>query len=255
MSGWYSVKRGMLDHDLFRPEGKWSKTEAWLWLIENAAFKPTVIDIGGKPHTVPRGALCFSERFMADKFGWSQKALQNFLSKLEAHGAIAQTVEKTGNGTKSKRKQITLCNYDKYQSSEVKTASRRNQNGIKEEQGNNIPPSEGAVAPANPVVDLSSPTAAVWAVGKAYLARHGVKNPGANIGLWLKTATAVDLLAAIQAADRARTEDPIPYITEILKPKSRGVRTHAQIGDEKTLSDGTVKQYLGNGVGWVVCHQ
>lgn len=31
--------------------------------------------------------------------------------------------------------------------------------------------------------------------------------------------------------------------------------SHAQIGDEKTLSDGTVKQYLGNGVGWVICHQ
>ena len=34
MSGWFSVKRGMLDHDLFKPDGKWSKAEAWIWKKE-----------------------------------------------------------------------------------------------------------------------------------------------------------------------------------------------------------------------------
>ena len=185
---------------------------------------------------------------MSDKFRWSQKALQNFLSKLEAHGVITQTVEKTGSGTKSKRKQITICNYDKYQSSGIKTASKEHQNGIKEEQVTNIPPSEGAVAPLNSVVDLSSPSEAVWAVGKAYLARHGVKNPGANIGLWLKSVTPVDLLAAIQAADRARTEDPIPYITEVLKPKSkadsRGGTQQYPDGSLRALSPDRVQEFL-----------
>ena len=115
------------------------------------------------------------------------------------------------------------------------------------EQDNNIPPSEGAVAPVSSVVDLSSPTAAVWAVGKAYLARHGVKNPGANIGLWLKSVTAVDLLAAIQSADRARTEDPIPYITEVLKPKSkadsRGGMTQWPDGSLRALSPDRVQEF------------
>lgn len=222
MSGWFAVKRGTLEHELFAPEGKWSKYEAWVWFIENAAFKPTVIDIGGKPYTVPRGALCFSQRFLSEKFRWSKKAVTSFLGHLEAHGVIKICVAQTGTGTKSKRTQITLCNYDKYQSAGTKTEPKGDQKGTKEEQVTNIPPTEGADAPSGLVVDLSSPTAAVWAVGKQYLGRHGVKNPGEMIGKWLKSATAVDLIAAIQAADRARTEDPIPYITEALKPKRNG---------------------------------
>lgn len=136
MSGWFSVKRGVLDHPLLAPQGKWSRAEVWIWMIENAAFKDTIINIGGRPHTVPRGSLCFSERFLSQKFLWSQKALRTFLDALESHGAITQCVAKTGQGTRSKRKQITLCNYEKYQTSGIKTESKRNQNGSKEEQGN-----------------------------------------------------------------------------------------------------------------------
>lgn len=246
-TGWFSVKRGMLDHDLFKPDGKWSKAEAWIWMIENAAYRDITVDVGGKPHVVPRGDLCFSERFMAEKFGWSQKALRNFLDKLEAHGAITQDVAKTGQGTKSKRKQVTLCNYDKYQGYEIKTEAKGKQKGSKEEQVTNIPPSEDAPASSGLVVDLSSPTAAVWAVGKQYLARHGVRSPGEMIGKWLKSATAIEVLAAIQAADRARTEDPIPYITEVLKGKSQGGETQPKPkrGDLKTTRDGRVLEWDG----------
>lgn len=258
MSGWFAVKRGTLEHELFAPEGKWSRYEAWVWFIETAAFKPTVIDIGGKPYTVPRGALCFSQRFLSEKFRWSKKAVTSFLDQLEAHGVIKVSVAQTGTGTKSKRTQITLCNYEKYQSFGTKTEPRGDQKGAKEEQVTNIPPTEGAAAPSNSVVDLSSPTAAVWAVGKAYLAKHQVKNPGALIGGWLKNGTtAVDVLAAIQAADRAGTQDPVPYITEALKPKAqRRFAKHdgPQIGEVREYGNGVRKQYSGVGVGWIPIH-
>lgn len=216
MSGWFAMKRGTLEHEIFSPVGKWSKFEAWTWMVENAAFKPMTIDIGGRPHTVPRGSLCFSERFIAGKFRWSQTALRTFLRQLERHGAVKITVAKTGSGTKSKRKQITLCNYDKYQSSEIKTKSKQNQNESKEEQvnkDNNIPVGETGVSATIKVSVLSK---AVWDAGKPFLASLGVKDPGAMIGRWLKTAGAVQVLEAIEAAQKAGTQDPIPYITEIL---------------------------------------
>lgn len=257
MSGWFAVKRGALEHELFQPEGKWSKFEAWAWMIESAAISERSVDIGGKPYPVKRGQLSFSERFLSAKWIWSQKAVQTFLAKLEAHGAIKIELAKTGNGTKSKRTLITLCNYEKYQTPGIKTESRGNQKSIKEEQVTNTPPTEGAAAPSSSVVDLSSPTASVWAIGKAYLSKHKVKNPAAVVGSWLKTATAVDVLAAIQAADRTGTQDPIPYITQALKPKAaRSFAKHdgPQIGDVRQVGD-IRKQYAGVGAGWLVLYE
>lgn len=244
-TGWFSVKRGMMDHDLFKPDGKWSKAEAWIWMIENAAISEKTVDIGGKPHTVPRGSLAYSLRFLADKWSWSVKAVRTFLSTLENHGAVR--LEIVGNEKGTGRTQITLCNYNKYQSPGHAKGTERAHDGHKEEQVTNIPPSEDAPASSGLVVDLSSPTAAVWAVGKQYLARHGVRNPGEMIGKWLKSATAIEVLAAIQAADRARTEDPIPYITEVLKGKSQGGETQPKPkrGDLKTTRDGRVLEWDG----------
>ena len=246
MSGWFSVKRGMLDHDLFKPDGKWSKAEAWIWMIENAAFRDATIDVGGKPHVVSRGSLCFSERFMADKFGWSQKALRNFLDKLEAHGAIIQSVAKTGQGTKSKRKQVTLCNYDKYQSPEIKTKAKRKQNGSKEEQETNTPPSEGASAPDLKSVDIDPINKAVWDFGVPFLSSLGVKNPRPIIGGWLRDHPApLAVLEALRDAQKAATQDPVPYVKAILKGGKAQARQKWTEGSLRTLSPTRVQAFWG----------
>lgn len=216
MSGWFSVKHGIRKHPIFK--GRPDRLGAWVAMLDEAAYADTEQDVAGAVVSVRRGELCASQAMLEEITGLSRQQLRTFLSALEREGAIS--TRPASKSTKS-RTIVTFCNYGKYQTVQPKTNQTSTKDQPIKEQGNNIPPSEGAVAPVNPVVDLSSPTAAVWAVGKAYLSRHGVKNPGANIGLWLKSVTPVDLLAAIQAADRARTEDPIPYITEALKPKSK----------------------------------
>ncbi len=113
MSGWFAVKRGMTEHDVMR--GDFARVGWFLWMIDNAVWRDTQIDLGGRPHTVPRGSLCYSQRFMAQKFSISTKALRTFLSDLERHKIIETEVVSTGIGTKTKRTQVTLCNYDKYQ--------------------------------------------------------------------------------------------------------------------------------------------
>ncbi|MBS9717247.1 hypothetical protein ACFFUT_05625 [Pseudohalocynthiibacter aestuariivivens] len=218
MSGWFALKRGSLEHDVFKPVGRWSRFEAWVWLIENAVFKDTEIDLGGKPYTVRRGSLVYSQRFLARKWRWSQKAVVTFLKTLEAHKSIKLDEAKTGQGMKSKRTHISLCNYEKYQSDGFKTASKEKQKGIKEEQGNNIPVGESEFSPPSEPAQITTVTSALWDIGKRYLSQHGVPNPGALIGKWLSQSkgSATEVMAAIEAAQKAGTQDPVPYIQKVI---------------------------------------
>ena len=245
MSGWFAVKRGALEHELFRPEGKWSKFEAWAWMIESAAISERSVDIGGKPYPVKRGQLSFSERFLSGKWVWSQKAVQTFLGKLEAHGAITIELAKTGNGTKSKRTLITLCNYEKYQTPGIKTESRGNQKSIKEEQVTNIPPSEGASADAAKVIFDS---------GKRILSAAGVpsQKAGSMLGKWRRDHGDDALISALGKAQREGAIDPIAFIEGCFRHKAK-TANHPQIGDIRQVGD-VRKQYAGNGAGWLVIY-
>lgn len=246
MSGWFSVKRGMLDHDLFKPDGKWSKAEAWIWMIENAAISEKTVDIGGKPHTVPRGSLAHSLRFLADKWSWSVKAVRTFLSTLENHGAVR--LEIVGNEKGTGRTQITLCNYDKYQSPGHAKGTERAHDGHKEEQETNIPPSEGASAPPLRPVDVDPVNKAVWDFGVQLLAPSGsrpdAKAARSNIGRWLKGGRdPVEVLNALKSAAKAGTSDPVPYITAILN--GGAAKPKPKLGDLKVTKDGRVREWDG----------
>lgn len=220
MSGWYAMKRGWLEHEMFSPVGRWSKAEAWVWLVENACFKPTSVDLGGKPHSVPRGSLCHSLRFMATKWRWSTKAVQTFLRDLEAHGVVKFSVITGGHGGETRRTQITLCNYHKYQSTGNAQETREKRTGNKEEQGNKETTSLSEESGDSEPIRVSLVTTTLWAMGKQYLSQHGIQNSGSLIGRWLKTSEPLQIIAAIDAAQKSGTQDPIPYITEALKGNS-----------------------------------
>lgn len=61
-------------------------------------------------------------------------------------------------------------------------------------------------------------TAVVWSNCKDWLISHGVDDRKARsvIGKWLKGSSAKEVLAAFSEACRAKTRNPIPYITAIL---------------------------------------
>lgn len=252
MSGWFAVKHGIRKHPIFK--GRPDRLGAWIAMLDEAAFADTEQDVAGTLVKVRRGELCASQAMLEEITGLSRQQLRTFMAALETSGAI-QTRPAT-KSTKS-RTIVTFCNYGKYQNDQPSSNQTSTKHQPTKEQDNKTPPSEDAPASSGMVVDLSSPTAACWAVGKAFLAKKGVRNPGEMIGKWLKTNSAVDLLAAIQAADRSRTEDPIPYITEALKPKQtrRGAANHngPQIGDVREVR-GIRKQYAGVGAGWLVLH-
>ena len=250
--GWFALKRGTLDHELFKPEGRWTKFEAWVWLIESAAYEAKVIDIGGKPFEVKRGQLAFSERFLASKWGWSQKAVQTFLAKLSDHGAIEVRLAKTGSGTKSKRTLITLCNYERYQHGGIKTESKGNQNGIKEEQVTNIPPTEGAPAPALRVVDAGSdPVAVLFRAGRELLAEAGIngKQAGNILGKWRRDHGDAAVITALGRAKREGAIEPVAFIEGCFRASTKAKQP--QSGDTRITPDGIKQVFVSPFDGWV----
>lgn len=247
MSGWFAVKRGTLEHDLFAPEGKWSKYEAWTWMIENACFKPTVIDLGGSPHTVPRGALCYSLRFLADKFKWSVKAVRTFLKRLQSHAAIEILAVQSGSKRGTARTQITLCNYDKYQSAGHSKGTAGAQQGHKEEQGNNIP--VGADEKSSAV----SPSDFLWKAGVKFLTGSGVSEKQARslIGKWKRDAGEGQVISALGRAQREGAIEPVSFIEGCLK-FDRKKSSAPQEGEQREFSGGIVKEF--NGGQWLRVH-
>jgi hypothetical protein len=106
-SGYFFVDRGMFDHPSFAKE-PFTEREAWVWMIAAAAWKPTRVRVGRSLLTLERGQLCFSERFLAEKWRWSRGRVRRFLDKLRTEQMV---VTKTAHETTH----ITICNYNKYQ--------------------------------------------------------------------------------------------------------------------------------------------
>jgi len=113
MNGRYWMARGWMEHPLFKGE-RYTKAQAWAWLIEKAVWKPHRISIGGKEIFLRRGQLSYSTRYMAKAWGWSEAKVRRVLrlfqkwSNIDAATDAGQTV-------------ITICNYDKYQATETPT--------------------------------------------------------------------------------------------------------------------------------------
>lgn len=116
MSGYVKLWRGWRDNDIFR--GEFSRADAWVWLIENAAWKETRARIKGDSVTLQRGELSFSQRFMAEKWGWSKSRVDRFIADLREEGMIetrAKIGATAGHNAGQGQSIITICNYAKYQ--------------------------------------------------------------------------------------------------------------------------------------------
>jgi hypothetical protein len=135
--GFIALSRGLPDHPIVGLKGKFKPSEAWLWLLLEAAWKPRRVGFqAGRHHgtiSLERGQLSHSLRFIASKWGWSVKRTTTFLVALETDHMITTQTD-TGQTL------ITICNYSTYQaaasSEETQTRTQRKRNGNKEEEGN-----------------------------------------------------------------------------------------------------------------------
>lgn len=132
---WYLMQRGWQSSSFFGSD-EFSRRDAWIWLIEAAAWAPTRAEIGRKRVQLERGELCHSVRFLADQWIWSKSKVSRFLNDLERASMIAtrvvgrnagQNPPKSGTGNREivgrgagrgagqPERIITICNYAIYQ--------------------------------------------------------------------------------------------------------------------------------------------
>lgn len=146
VSGYVAMQRGWHDHDMFAGD-EYSRRDAWAWLIANAAWKPITARIKGETVQLHRGELCFAQRFMAEKWGWSKSRVDRFIAQLRAEGMI-ETRTKNGATAGQHAGQgqsiITVCNYDRFQATrddcrgnaQTENGATAGQQRGKEEEGN-----------------------------------------------------------------------------------------------------------------------
>lgn len=105
------MARGWQGHPVFAKE-PFSQRDAWVWLIEEAYYKPRKCRVGSQLCDVERGQFIHALRFMAEAWGWKKDKVARFLRVLQdAH--MIRVESATGAATAESR--VTICNYDKYQ--------------------------------------------------------------------------------------------------------------------------------------------
>lgn len=130
-SGYVKMHRGWMDNPVLADD-KFSKAQAFQWLIEQAFWTPGTLEKNGFQISLSRGDLCFSIREMAEIWGWSKSSVDRFITSLvnakmiekksgTESGTLPGTLENKKFGTPPLV--LTICNYNKYQSSESHTGT------------------------------------------------------------------------------------------------------------------------------------
>lgn len=141
MNGYYRMARGWMNNPVFKPE-PFTEREAWLWLIEEAAWRPRKKRVGTTLIALQRGQIAASLRFMATAWGWKKDRVRRFLKRLADDSMLISKCSKNATPGATDCTVITLCNYDAYQAGAdenatpgaTKTRQRRDSNATNEKE-------------------------------------------------------------------------------------------------------------------------
>src|ERR1044071_809979 len=131
--GYIAVFRSVFGHHLFATEKPWSRLQAFLWLVAQAAWCPTQRRVGSKLVTLDRGQAAATVRMLGQVWGWHRSRVERFMRVLRTNEMIRTQVCKTTSGTSTKTSLrgrltiITICNYAKYQDASRKQESQARQ--------------------------------------------------------------------------------------------------------------------------------
>jgi len=186
--GFYRMARGWQEGALFGADA-FSKRDAWVWMIEEAAYVPRDLVVGGKVVKLTRGQFCHSLRFMAKAWKWDEAKVRRFiaraktLSQIDASSDAGQTV-------------ITICNYDKYQSPSQANDAACDAQTTQQRRSNDANNNEGKESKELTKETDTADAAADYAFsGKVIRLRHG------DLQKWKQSFSAVDVEARLQSRD------------------------------------------------------
>jgi hypothetical protein len=106
-NGFFKVQRRFFSHWLWEEDRTFSRAEAWLDMLQMAAFKDSKRLVNGKMISIPIGGIAASERFLGTRWKWSRSKVRAFLSCLVSDQMIDQ--QKDHGETV-----LILCNYKRY---------------------------------------------------------------------------------------------------------------------------------------------
>lgn len=112
--GYLKLYRSAFNHWTWDEDRKFSKFEAWLFIIKEARFKDCTILDGFTMVDVNRGQLYVSVSFLARAWNWSKSQVQRFLEVLVQDGMITTEKHKI-----SKQNIITVSNYEFYNGEDI----------------------------------------------------------------------------------------------------------------------------------------
>lgn len=106
MNGFIKLYRSLIDNPLWSDK-PFSKGQAWVDLLMMTNWKDSDVKAGNEIRTIHRGEIGVSQKWLADRWGWSRKKVCFFLKYLEREKMIA--VLGTSKGTT-----IRIENYTKF---------------------------------------------------------------------------------------------------------------------------------------------
>lgn len=203
--GVFCVSRGIFRHPMF-DGNEYSRRDAWLWLLGNAAWKQTRIRVDGQMFTIERGQLMHSLRFLATKWKWSKNRVSHFLDELKNETMIEL---KTGqHGT-----HITICNYDDYQyGGDMPRDNEGTANGTTEGQARDKEEELKKRKMAQAPLESPSEEAELFRRGKEVLG----KNSGGLISKLLKAKKGSVPLARAAIEQAVTKGNAVEYIARII---------------------------------------
>lgn len=207
MSGWIALHRGWRDCEAFEDDDvPMSQREAWVWLIENVAWKETRRrTMKGERIVVARGQFHTSLRTLGDTFGWGKNKVSRYLEKLVLCGMIGTVAGQSG-------LLITICNYDEYQNvvepKEVVLGTVAGQSRDTQEQGKQDSASSEAGVPPTDTVK------AIFELGVTLLVASGQIDRAARsiVGRWRKDYGDARTLEALLDCQARRISNPVEWV-------------------------------------------
>lgn len=198
MTGYVAMARDWQD-DAFFGSDEFSRRDAWAWLVAHAAWKPTSARVKGSRIELHRGELCFSQRFLAEKWGWSKSRVDRFIANLRDEGII-ETRSKigatAGHSAGQGQSIITICKYAKYQDSD-KTQRGNDDAEIGatagQQRGKEEPRNQETIEPEE---EVTAPSAADYA-----FSGRVIRLTQSDLDQWVGAYPDVDVPARLQSRD------------------------------------------------------
>ena len=214
MSGWICLHRGWRDCEAFEDDVM-SEREAWVWLIEAAAWKDTRRrNLKGERIEVARGQYHTSLRTLGETFGWGKNKVSRYLDKLVRYEMIGTVAGQSG-------VLITICNYAKYQDvsadSELLLGTVAGQSRDTQEQGKQDSSSnEEGVPPVNIVK-------AIFDLGVTLLTASGQTDRAARsiVGRWRKAYGDGGTMEALAACQAKSITNPVEWVPRFMNGRAQ----------------------------------